>query len=992
WADTAWTTNHVSGQDIAPTAICCRFHTGDGSIVVAFDATNGAGTAVDGISIISLAAGGGSLGENIISDTPGYSARWVNMGLVRTAEDTYVIVAEMAEVTLGDLGAPWAYFHAVFACEYRIDSMEQSSQPQVTRHANMLSQPWAYVGGRSLTNARTEVYCALGFKSTSEPQNWQQAYGFIVNLDYDIWDTFDTSYPELPVRARPICNLTTPGIINSAPSGYSPAPGAALIGQAPCRRMCHLPAICEGPPFGPEVKTRSFAGNVYQRSSAQSVTGYGSVVSELLPTNAAVVEFVAHMEDPWVMFRDNSDPLQPDRNFRHPYSRSMHQTAKAGAGLFVSGGTPQMYDGRQMVECGFPWNPEVIGTVEDTSQGDLTPGTRFLYVVARWRDGAVVHRSAPSNIIAFTTEGETNSSFNFLIRTQTMSLKDSLGHFVNVQAIEFEVFATVSGGGQLFYRVFGSGDWASNYKQEDVPVNYPTDYLVAFKHGVSDTNLVAQGLGPYQFQDDANGGAAAGFSTLTPVVVPALTCVTEWQNRVVGVSAQDGLIWYSSEMAPEAGGELLMAPEFNPARTYRANIGEITAIKAMAETLYVWTRDTIYALTGAPQSDSTIADATLQLIVIQEGIGCVDPLSLVLAPDGIFFRSQKGYYLLGRGRNVAPAGLDAARYMARAGNIRNATDFENRHQIRLTCDDAPIRTYTTVLTPTIVGTPEGTWSFTPTGLQSASTLASAGWNLAFLLTAMAGTINARVTDGTYADIISAAVVVGSTVVVQWLPDVFPDFALAFPVGDNLTGATDSEVEIRPLVLIYDYLRQVWTTRPLLPLQSGDFVRAASVASACAWEGSDGELLHVVLQQCGLLIERETTDDDAFMDSHPSGFPFGVPIRLRTSWIHVAGYAGAMRIRSGAIQAAKPNVSQYHVDMGFTFDGDYDNPTVEEDLTITVSPPHMRVRPRYQKCVAFYIEVYEDSPGATENVRILGLAAELGIEGGAFRPPAAQVAT
>jgi hypothetical protein len=129
-----------------------------------------------------------------------------------------------------------------------------------------------------------------------------------------------------------------------------------------------------------------------------------------------------------------------------------------------------------------------------------------------------------------------------------------------------------------------------------------------------------------------------------------------------------------------------------------------------------------------------------------------------------------------------------------------------------------------------------------------------------------------------------------------------------------------------------------------------------------------------------------------MDSHPSEIPFGIPIRLRTSWIHVAGFAGAQRIRSAGVQTAKPNSSQYHVDMGFTFDGDYDNPTIEEDLTITVSPPHMRVRPRYQKCVAFYIEVYEENALATENVRILGLSAELGIEGGTFRPPAAQVTT
>jgi hypothetical protein len=1005
WADTVWTTNY-DGTHVFPSAMCVHCHTGDDKVSIVFEGTDAALTAYGGLApAIFDASSGVFIGSaTSLDDEAGIGdGHYPQIGLARTNTNTLVCVVERAGAAEAALGAPYTYFHSVWAAEMDISAGGQAMRwGAETLHLNLLSRPWAYVGGRNLSNARNEVYCVVGYKSVTDPQNWQQAYAYCVNLDYLLF----ASEGGIPPRARPVSNLTTPGIPNTAPSGYSPMVSVDLFGGgAPSRRMCHIASACEGPPFGPEVKTRSTAGNVFQRASAQSssyqigqVNPETVVVSELLPTNAAIVEYVHHHEDPHVMYRDVSDPIQPDTNFRHPYARAMHQHAKAGSGLFISGGTPQMYDGRQMVECGFPWNPEILGYTESYVEGELEPGEHQYYVVARWRDGAVVHRSGPSNIFtirAELAEDQTPENLNLTasiqVRTQCASLKDSLAHFQTVQPIEFEIFRTTVDG-LVFYRVFGSGDANSEFNQEDVPINRNDDYVITFNDGVSDVEIVAQGLGPYQYQDDANGGPAAGFSTLVPVVVPAFTCVAEWQNRIVGISAQDGLFWPSSEMTPELGGELLMAPEFNPARTYRANIGEVTAIKAMAETLYVWTRDTVYALTGTPQSDSAIADATLQLIVIQEGIGCVNPSSLVLTPRGIFFQSQKGYYLLDRGRNVVPAGADARRYMQRAGNIRNATDFENRHQIRLTCDDAPIRTYVTILTPTIVGNAEGTWSFTPTGFPASSFVAGAATNLAALLIGMLNAVSANITDEDYEDVIASVVIVGSTLRITWAPDVFPDFALAFPVGDNLTGASSSTVEIRPLVLIYDYLRDVWTSRPLLALSFGDSVRAASTASACAWEGSNGELLHVVLQQSGLMIERETTDDDAFMDSHPSEIPFGIPIRLRTSWIHVAGFAGAQRIRSAGVQTAKPNSSQYHVDMGFTFDGDYDNPTIEEDLTITVSPPHMRVRPRYQKCVAFYIEVYEENALATENVRILGLSAELGIEGGTFRPPAAQVTT
>jgi len=234
-----------------------------------------------------------------------------------------------------------------------------------------------------------------------------------------------------------------------------------------------------------------------------------------------------------------------------------------------------------------------------------------------------------------------------------------------------------------------------------------------------------------------------------------------------------------------------------------------------------------------------------------------------------------------------------------------------------------------------------------------------------------------------------AQVIGGNIVITWQPNIVPDFDADPPGVGTLTALNASTIEVRPIAMIFDTLRKIWTKAVLPGLTSTQ--RANSTAGGCAWEGSNGQELHAILQQGGLQIERETTDANAYADENSVGL-LAIPIRLRTSWIHVAGFAGAQRVRSVGAQTSKPNPSQYRISMGFTFDGDYDNPTIEEDLTITVSPPHMRVRPRYQKCVAFYIELYESAPVIDENVRLFGFSAELGIEGGSFRPPATQIGT
>jgi hypothetical protein len=984
WTDTDWTTNDAVAIDNRVLGIYA--HDDDNDVLMAYEILSTPNLVHRRYDADDGSQTGGANEEVFPEYT---SAYYTNVSHVRVLAHRVVVVAENLQTGFAGLGPPFNYLRAVLARQINANNAQPAGIYTVTNNLCMLSDVYAYAAGSTIDSPTPDLYVLCGYKSLCEPGNWEQAYSYIMNLDFGIW----TEVENAELRMRPVVTFTGVGIPNTAPAGFNPWVPASLIGNAPRRRLNHLAAVALPPPFGPKIKTRSIAGIVYDRLSVQSTDNADEtgLVAELIPTNAEVREYTHYIEDPWTIHRDDTAPTQLDTNFKYAYSRAMHQTVKAGPGLFVSGGTPQFYDGYQMVECGFPVKPELItGAFINQEDDAIAPGIYQYYMVARWRDSNAVHRSGPSNIVTVTIDEEDDTySVQLTFRSINWSLKDASVHYPQNQPIEFELFRTTASG-SVFYRVFGSQD--SPYRAEDIPVNNPTIFTQIVTDVIPDEQITAQGLGPYQYQSDDAGGPAAGFSSLTPVVIPAMTCVTQWQNRIIGVSALDGTLWISSEMLPEPGGENFLAPEFHPSRNFRVDgIGEATAIASMNNGLYVWSRGAIYSITGTAQSDSSIADATLQLEPLHEGMGCTNPLSVVLAPPGLYFQSAKGYALLDRGRGIdyvnAGAAIDTS--LKTAGLIRNATTFEDRFQIRLCCDNLPLRTWITNITWAPIEDGEGNWRFSPTGLTSAVYIAPAGVDNTTLAIGLRTAINALLQDGTYADIIASVVIVGASVRITWLPNVAPSYVLQAPFGNMLIGADSSTLEVRPQNLCLDYLRTIWTTHPLIGI--GSTPRASSTASACAWEGSDGELCHVVLQQGGLIVERETTDPTPFADEN-SITTFGIPVRLRTSWIHVAGFAGASRIRSASIQCAKPNASQYHVDMGFVLDGDYDNPVIEENLTIAVTPARMMVRPRYQKCVAFYIEMYEVAPPATENVRVLGFAAEVGVEGGSSRLRATQIGT
>jgi hypothetical protein len=938
-------------------------------------------------------------------------ARYVNARHRRVASQQVVVVAEAVLIEIAQAGVPYNFVHHL--AWRRLDTSDATRLGPYEGwcpHLSMVSDPFVYANGTTAAGSQPNVYVVVSYKSLYSTSDWEQATIFCVDLNFPHWLSQDSGQQ---LRPRPIATLSSVGIPDARVSAWHPEQEDADLGTpalvgGPIKRCNQLSGVCDAPPYGPQVKTKTVAVGVWaQMAQVGTADDTGNVATnddgtaivesggELQPENNGVSAFTIYLEDPYTIFRDATDPTQPVDNFVGSNARAMCQAVEVGRGLAIFGGTPYMYDGERVGELGFPWGPEIILLAGgETGSGGLeADGVYRYYVVATRRDRqGQVHRSRPSRIASVAIEGAENA-VQIRIRTQTLSLWDHGVFYPTAPATQFEVFRTTNAGA-VFYRLYGARNAVNSMRPRDTPTNNPLAIFgyVDFEDGLSDAELALQGAAPFTL-------GPGGFEELTPQTVPAMHAPAVWQGRLWGADMLDpSLIWYSDQILPEFASDYYRAPEFCDTNTFRLDgKGEIVALQPMQNELIVFTRSGVYALQG-DGNDGLGEGANLQLSTLHEGTGCIEPRSIVLAPPGIFFQSEKGYYLLGRGKeqDYANAGAPIDDDVHEAGNIRGATLLEDRHQIRLACNGRPITTYTTTWEVS-QDTPGATFSITLTGVGAPGLIASTenadGDTDTEIAQRIVDDINEALVDrSTRVHIyIASATVVGDDVVVVWQPDVVPAYTdLPNGPGNSLVGTDASSLEVQPRVLIYDYLFKQWSRARMRPVSATE--RLNEVVGGHAWRGHDGGVAHVVLQQGALRIERSERDALAYSDQLANGSEVGIPIDIRTTPFHPWGFAGDGRIWSVGAQTRKPNASEYHVDLEYYMTGDFDVPDlVDLDVVVdTRSPAYMRIRPRVQRA-ALGLRIYEeDGVLNRENVAVVGLIFEAGIEKGPRRVSNTQI--
>ena len=1030
WLDIEWITNLTIEMTGVLGVIAYERAVNDGCVVITYEGNDRDVTDYRLYSSHMDVGDGVSAAGPVLTFDAFPLARFYNVGHCLTGinNDRVTVVAE-AGLSSVAFDTPDRYCHYLAYREINGSNVSLVGNEHWVPNLCMVSSPWSWRSGTSIMgeNGTEDVYVLASYNNAGLLDGWAQSRVFVLNLQKRNWN-LAVDGPLL--RPQIVATASSVGIADGRLSVWSPAWDQQSWGlMIPQKRRNHLPSPCPPRPSGPDRKAYAIPCVLWARFVAvrtlDASLGAGVFRSELKPEGSAIVHYKFYMEDPWTAPREAGVP-EPSENFLAPYPRAMHQSVEAGRSLVIAGGCPSSYDGVQTVELGYPWAPEVLrhlflplppGSLVPVEAG-LDAGVYQMYAVYVWTDAQnQVHRSGPSRVYTFTvSEANAGLAVVYRVRSMTMSLKGPSVFYPSGQPITVEVYRTtvfnmvsaltnVPSPGQLpiggsFYRVYGANLEGSFFNSINATVNDPTSIWTDVYDGVQDALLIYQGLGPYQFS------LSYGITPMPPQTVPAMSVIARYRNRVLMTTGEDNAtIWYSKEVRPDFGSDFYQAPEFSDTNTFRVDgIDEITAMVGMGDILVVFTRAGIFTISGEFNNDLG-QGASLNISPRHEGTGCIEPRSIVLAPPGVFFQSHKGYYLLDLSFQLdfVSAGASVEDFLRDAGNISDATLLEDRHQVRLTCNGRPGFTRTVEHEFFALNANGGstiTFTFEVLGTDVDVVLiyvrppnistASARQQIQALIVGQTGV--GEPLHGVIASVSNGA---GTNIIVTWVENVttlgFSFNATADSVISLLTD-TVAHTSARPTVLIYDYFHRMWS-EAVMPMASV-IPRRNRLVSGCAWRGYASDIAHVALHEGGLHVERSLFGPLTFTDSNQGG-NVGIPIDIRTAWLHLAGYAGMHRVWEVGVQSERRYAGAMFVDIEYDDDGSYEglSPAGETFTWQNPAPAYMPFRLSRQQISGLTVRIYEP-PGSNTNdtIAIVGLVFELGAQKGPRRTSDAQRGT
>lgn len=306
-----------------------------------------------------------------------------------------------------------------------------------------------------------------------------------------------------------------------------------------------------------------------------------------------------------------------------------------GQQTFFAGGNIATYDGGGIVEHGFPYWPETPQlTATATTGTGTTAGVHQLCFVYEWIDGAGQrHQSAPSIPQSVTTAGA-NLNATAVVPTQLLSQK---------QGITIVGYMTAAAG-LIFYR----------FTDPLAPtLNTLAAGTVTVIANINDANLVGNEL--LYTQPDQAGTTLAN---LAPGPCRAM-CVH--QNRLF-VDVADMPLQYRYSQQQIQGVGLQFSDALGG--SVDSNSGGIVGFEALDEKVILFCRNRPYVIYGSGPNASGGFNQYSDPQEIPSDVGCSEAHSILRVPQGIIFKSVKGWYILGRDLQVRDIGDGVAAYDA----------------------------------------------------------------------------------------------------------------------------------------------------------------------------------------------------------------------------------------------------------------------------------------------------------------------------------------
>jgi len=343
-------------------------------------------------------------------------------------------------------------------------------------------------------------------------------------------------------------------------------------------------------------------------------------------------------------------------------NKVVNQTVDMQNNLNIAGGQLKCYDGNVLVEQGFNYPPNTVVVAQGTgSAGPFESTKTYNYVaVYSWTDiQGNVFKSAVSPQASVTcTANVTSVSVNI----PPLDLTQKSDVYVELYRTE--------GNGTVFYKTMGDNtDLLDQTSKPIVNTTDGVDYLL-FTDKTSDAKLIANEL------IYTEGGEVENVSP------PSNSLIATFKNRLFLAGLENKLELKYSKIVEENTGI-----GFND--TFRIVMtglgGDITALKGMDDKLIIFKRNAIFFLSGDGPNNIGEQNTFIEPQLVSSDIGCVEANSVVLTPQGLFFKSNKGIYLLERSLVLKYIGFPIDDFNNL--NITKADIFAKDNEVRFLTSD-----------------------------------------------------------------------------------------------------------------------------------------------------------------------------------------------------------------------------------------------------------------------------------------------------------------
>ena len=338
-------------------------------------------------------------------------------------------------------------------------------------------------------------------------------------------------------------------------------------------------------------------------------------------------------------------------------SDEARRCVRLGQTLYITGGELKQYDGQRLTEVGFHLYPYLLAGTLSVGAGALVDGDYAYRQTWGWQNATGERERSASATTGIVTvaSGPKNVTIQWgtLVPTHKQDIAAEVWRTTINPTIDVPFHLVTS----------NNPNDAAN----------PNRYLLNKPNALAGDNLTDgysdSGLNELEMLQEA---------VLESISPPAATIIAASADRLflAGIAGEPSTIWYSRS---RGDGEVASFHEALRV-SLPTGAGPITALGVLSETLVAFTATSVYVLPGDGFDNVGGGINYGPARVVSSDVGALSAESVALIPQGLIFKSRKGWYLLNRGWAVEYIGGGVSDYDAETVHAVNVV--ESQHQVR----------------------------------------------------------------------------------------------------------------------------------------------------------------------------------------------------------------------------------------------------------------------------------------------------------------------